>query len=187
MVAHGLLELVGQQEAGLGHAVVGREVGQREAHAGRAVHDVQRKDIHHLAGGQALLLLVGDLRGVGRRPVEVAAHAPGRAAEAVVHAEVAGGARLLVDEVVGAAHLLDLAVEHGQVGAIVDSVSGVVDFAEGQIEPAPALGGDAGRSFVVGMGKMDGKVCVIVDVVRALGRDSLAAVEAASGSGLLAS
>jgi len=78
-------------------------------------------------------------------------------------------------------------VENGQVGAIVDSVSGVVDFAEGQIEPAPALGGDAGRSFVVGMGKMDGKVCVIVDVVRALGRDSLSALEAGSEVGILAS
>ncbi len=64
-------------------------------------------------------------------------------------------------------------VDHGQVGTIVYSVSGVVDFVTSQIEPPPSLGGNGSESFITGMGKMDGKVCVIVDVVRALGRDEL--------------
>jgi len=67
-------------------------------------------------------------------------------------------------------------VDHGQVGTIVDSVSGVVDFSDGQIEPAPDIGGNAGDSFIIGMGKMEGqegKVCVMVNIMLAVGREEL--------------
>jgi purine-binding chemotaxis protein CheW len=68
-------------------------------------------------------------------------------------------------------------VEHGQVGIIVDSVSGVVDFLDNQIEPPPYLGDTkSGNQFIRGMGKIEGangKVCVILDIIKALGRDEL--------------
>lgn len=77
-----------------------------------------------------------------------------------------------------------LEVDYGQVGTIVDSVSGVVDFTAAQIEPAPTLGAPSAESLITGMGKMDGKVCVIVDAVRALGREEIGRVaDQAGGTG----
>lgn len=62
----------------------------------------------------------------------------------------------------------------GQVGIIVDSVSGVVELTSDQIEPAPIMG-DVGRlDFVMGMGKADNAVIILVDAVVALSRDNLA-------------
>lgn len=54
--------------------------------------------------------------------------------------------------------------EIGQVGMIVDSVKEVVDLQESQIEPAPALGNHQSLSFVTGMGKIDNRVVILVDI-----------------------
>ena len=56
----------------------------------------------------------------------------------------------------------------GHVGTIVESVSGVVDLTAEQIEPAPSIGGGVKQSFVVGMGKADDCVIVLVDPVNVL-------------------
>lgn len=59
-----------------------------------------------------------------------------------------------------------------QIGTIVDSVRGVVHLDHSAIEPKPELGADK-VAFVVGMGKTDGKIIVLVDAVRALSREEL--------------
>lgn len=54
--------------------------------------------------------------------------------------------------------------EIGQVGMIVDSVKEVINLQENQIEPAPALGNSSAMSFVRGMGKIDNRVVILVDI-----------------------
>jgi purine-binding chemotaxis protein CheW len=61
----------------------------------------------------------------------------------------------------------------GQVGMIVDSVKEVVDLHEAQIEPPPMLGNDRTLTFVRGMGKIEQRVIILVDVVSAFSSEQL--------------
>lgn len=61
--------------------------------------------------------------------------------------------------------------KHGQVGTIVDAVSGVVDLRQDEIEPPPHLGNDENLSFIIGMGKTAQEVIILVDTVHALESD----------------
>jgi purine-binding chemotaxis protein CheW len=63
--------------------------------------------------------------------------------------------------------------EIGQVGMIVDSVKEVVDLHEAQIEPPPMLGNDRTLTFVRGMGKIEQRVIILVDVVSAFSSEQL--------------
>jgi len=63
--------------------------------------------------------------------------------------------------------------EIGQVGMIVDSVKEVVDLQDNQIEPSPMLGNESSMSFVRGMGKIDNRVIILVDVVSAFSPDQM--------------
>lgn len=70
--------------------------------------------------------------------------------------------------------VIDTAI--GQVGMIVDSVKEVVDLEEAQIEPPPMLGNEKTMSFVRGMGKVDNRVVILVDVVSAFSQDQMSAM-----------
>lgn len=59
----------------------------------------------------------------------------------------------------------------GQVGAVVDAVSEVIDLTSEQIGPAPVLGEEKELSYVKGMGKFNNSVIVLVDVVNALSKE----------------
>ena len=72
--------------------------------------------------------------------------------------------------------------DHGQVGTIVDAVRGVLELAAAQIEPPPMLGDDDRLSFLIGMGKVDEHVVVLVDVAAALSRDSFGLTLPAAGA-----
>jgi purine-binding chemotaxis protein CheW len=61
----------------------------------------------------------------------------------------------------------------GQVGMIVDSVKEVVDLKENQIEPSPVLGNETTMSFVRGMGKVDQRVIILVDIVSSFSEEQL--------------
>ena len=61
----------------------------------------------------------------------------------------------------------------GQVGMIVDSVKEVVDLHDSQIEPPPMLGHDRTLTFVRGMGKIEQRVIILVDVVSAFSSEQL--------------
>ncbi|MGZ3768169.1 MAG: chemotaxis protein CheW [Bdellovibrio sp.] len=63
--------------------------------------------------------------------------------------------------------------EIGQVGMIVDSVKEVVDLEESQIEPSPVLGNESAMSFVRGMGKVENKVVILVDIVSAFSNEQM--------------
>lgn len=50
------------------------------------------------------------------------------------------------------------------VGLIVDEVSEVIEIAEDQIEPAPDITTDSSDKFIKGMGKVNEKVIMLLDV-----------------------
>lgn len=58
----------------------------------------------------------------------------------------------------------------GQIGAVVDSVSGVIELSAEQIDPPPTLGEMANLDFVLGLGKLETGVVILVDAAIALAR-----------------
>jgi purine-binding chemotaxis protein CheW len=62
--------------------------------------------------------------------------------------------------------------EAGAVGVIVDQVNEVVDLSESQVEPSPALGGGPEMDYLIGMGKLNDRVLVLVDIVKSLSRET---------------
>jgi purine-binding chemotaxis protein CheW len=63
--------------------------------------------------------------------------------------------------------------QDGQVGVIVDSVAGVVELASEMIEPPPQMGEVRRVDFVLGMGKQESGVIILVDAVKALAKENL--------------
>lgn len=58
-------------------------------------------------------------------------------------------------------------------GMLVDEVSEVLDVAAEQIEPPPSFGVRAQTDFLLGLGKVDGKVIMLLDVDRVLTADEV--------------
>ncbi len=54
------------------------------------------------------------------------------------------------------------------VGLIADSVSEVLDIDAAQIEPPPAFGTNVRVDFLTGMGKLDGRLVLVLDLDRIL-------------------
>jgi len=56
-----------------------------------------------------------------------------------------------------------------EMGIIVDHVSEVLDIPESDIEDAPEMGLGVNTEFILGMGKSDEKVTILLDINRVLG------------------
>lgn len=65
-----------------------------------------------------------------------------------------------------------------QMGIVVDAVSEVLEIAAGEIEPPPAFGTRIRTDFISGMGKVNGRFVVILDVGRILSLDEVAVIAA---------
>jgi purine-binding chemotaxis protein CheW len=63
-------------------------------------------------------------------------------------------------------------------GIVVDEVSEVLDIAGEQIEPAPELGSAVTADFILGMGKIGGKVVTLLDVDKVLAKKEVAGLAA---------
>jgi purine-binding chemotaxis protein CheW len=61
----------------------------------------------------------------------------------------------------------------GEVGIIVDSVNAVILLDKDHIEPAPVLSQNDETSFVIGMGKSEEKVVILVDIIRCVAKENL--------------
>lgn len=59
----------------------------------------------------------------------------------------------------------------GLVGIIVDAVSEVLEIPSEQIEPAPALQGRLSPTFVIGIGKLNDRFVVLLDIEQMLSSD----------------
>lgn len=66
--------------------------------------------------------------------------------------------------------IIVMEAEAGQVGVIVDAVRGVIDLAQAQIEPPPYLGDEERMRFVMGMGKVEDQVIVLLAMSECLSR-----------------
>ncbi len=64
-----------------------------------------------------------------------------------------------------------------EIGVIVDIVNEVLDIPSEDIEPTPSFGASIRTDFIAGMGKVDGKFMILLDVNRVLSLDELAAAE----------
>ncbi len=64
------------------------------------------------------------------------------------------------------------------IGVIVDAVHAVVDIAAADIAPPPSFGARIDSDFIDGMGKIDGRFIIILNVNRALAADDAQAISA---------
>jgi purine-binding chemotaxis protein CheW len=69
--------------------------------------------------------------------------------------------------------------ERQTVGLVVDAVNEVLDLAAEDIEPPPAFGMHIRTDFIRGMGRVQGKFVILLDVDHVLASDELAAAMAA--------
>lgn len=72
--------------------------------------------------------------------------------------------------------------EIGQVGMVVDSVKEVMDLENAQIERSPSFGHQEAATFIKGMGKIDSKVLILVDVKAAFSPEDAAKIKQAESS-----
>lgn len=63
-------------------------------------------------------------------------------------------------------------------GVVVDEVSEVINISAESIEAPPAMGGGSESYFLRGMGKVDGKVVILLDMSRVIETEALDALEA---------
>jgi purine-binding chemotaxis protein CheW len=69
-----------------------------------------------------------------------------------------------------------------EIGIIVDTVSEVLDIPAENVEPPPALGESAGSSIILGMGKVNDDVKILLDIEQVLNSHELAQLVAAAGA-----
>jgi purine-binding chemotaxis protein CheW len=55
-----------------------------------------------------------------------------------------------------------------QVGIVVDRVSEVLDIKSEDVEPSPAFGADVNTDYILGIGKSDGRVRLLLDIDKVL-------------------
>src|SRR5919198_2467943 len=63
-----------------------------------------------------------------------------------------------------------------QIGTIVDKVSEVLDIPGSDIEDAPGFGADVDTEYILGIGKSQGKVKLLLDIDKVLSRQEVAAL-----------
>lgn len=75
-------------------------------------------------------------------------------------------------------------VRQRMVGLIVDEVVEVLRIPKSSIEPPPSVGNSAGSEFTQGVGRIDDRLLIVLDLNRLLLPNEQAAMDAVSGSGV---
>jgi len=70
--------------------------------------------------------------------------------------------------------------ERQDMGIVVDTVNAVLEIAAADIEPAPAFGSRIRTDFIAGMGKVDGKFVILLDVEQVLSNIDIAGLAPAA-------
>lgn len=76
---------------------------------------------------------------------------------------------IIITEVMSGAEILTL-------GVLADSVSQVLDWTENDIEDPPPFGTRVKLEYLLGLGRMNGRFCLILDIDKVLSADELVAV-----------
>jgi len=82
--------------------------------------------------------------------------------------------------------IVELAGEDGHqlTGVVVDAVSAVLDIPAADVEPAPSFGTRIRGDFIAGMGKVNGKFVILLNVGQVLALDGLPDLAAADAAAL---
>ena len=70
-----------------------------------------------------------------------------------------------------------LNIQDRVVGMVVDSVSDVISLTADQIKPAPDLGGALGTDYIVGLGTVDERMIILVDIDRLMSSEEMGVIE----------
>ena len=70
------------------------------------------------------------------------------------------------------------------VGVMVDAVNAVLEIAPAEIEPPPSFGAHIRADFMTGMGKVNGKFVIILNIHHVLSVDEMASLAEAKGNTL---
>ncbi len=76
--------------------------------------------------------------------------------------------------------IIEIRLDSGEshdIGIVVDSVDSVVDIPAADIEPPPPFGTQVTRDFIRGMGKVNGRFVILLEVRFVLGVDEMAALQ----------
>ena len=68
------------------------------------------------------------------------------------------------------------------VGVMVDAVNAVLDIAPSEIEPPPSFGAHIRADFMTGMGKVNGKFVILLNIHNVLSVDEMASLAEVSGT-----
>lgn len=71
--------------------------------------------------------------------------------------------------------------ERQDIGVVVDSVSEVLEIPASEIEPPPPFGARIRADFIKGMGKVNGRFVIILDVAKVLSVDEIASLSHLAG------
>ena len=83
---------------------------------------------------------------------------------------------LVAQEQTAMTRIIVVEVEGRPVGMVVDSASQVVRVATDQFEPPPPMMGMAAQGFITGVGKLDGKLIITLDVDRILSTEEMSQI-----------
>jgi purine-binding chemotaxis protein CheW len=72
--------------------------------------------------------------------------------------------------------------ETQNVGVMVDAVNAVLEIPGSEIEPAPTFGANIHAEFIAGMGKVNGKFVIILNIQQVLSMDDMATLAAVGSS-----
>ncbi|EGW22881.1 chemotaxis protein CheW [Methylobacter tundripaludum] len=75
-----------------------------------------------------------------------------------------------------------LGAETQSVGVMVDAVNAVMEIPASEIEPAPTFGTNIRADFIAGMGKINGKFVIILNIQHVLSMDDMAALATAGSA-----
>jgi len=72
--------------------------------------------------------------------------------------------------------------ETQNIGVMVDAVNAVLEIPADEIEPAPTFGANIRADFIAGMGKINGKFVIILNIQHVLSMDDMAALATAGSA-----
>jgi purine-binding chemotaxis protein CheW len=73
-------------------------------------------------------------------------------------------------------------VQGVEMGAVVDRVSEVLNIADGDIEPPPSFGKEVNTDYILGIGKSQSKVKILLNIDRVISADQLVQLQKCAGA-----
>ena len=74
-----------------------------------------------------------------------------------------------------------LNIQDRVVGMVVDSVSDVISLTADQIKPAPDMGGALNTDYLLGLGTVDERMIILVDIDRLMSSEEMGVIDTLAG------